>query len=306
MKGTWLLGGFAICAIVAACSDDEAAEPQIGSPEAVQSSDADGLLRDSLAAMEELNSYRQEFTFRPEGQPIVFLVDYADPGDYYERILEAPAAVRGPDFTGTVELILAGDKSYTRVCDEYPDNCDEWDGRERENQAAPSAGGLTTTVPETLGLVAIELVEGPRLIQPEEEDGASLNRIRGSLNLAQSIYENQKRVLEQSGPLEDCDVGVSSSEYRDGITITATPAPETCRPITVEEALAEQWESTDFEGVPLSTVDIWISSSDSRLHRIVIGTPGKAVADESAISDEDTFFESSFSHYNEVTVTAPE
>jgi hypothetical protein len=298
MKLTLLLGGFVIVSILAACSDEEAANPPIGmSSEALQS-DPEDLIRGSLATMAELESYRQEFTFRPEGEPIVFLVDYLAPSDYYERLLETP------DFAGAVELILVGDKLYTRSCDAYPDDCEGWEQHERQHQAPPSAGGLTTSFPETLGLVAVELAEGARVIANEETEGTDLIRIRGSLNLSRTVYENQKRVLEHGGTLEDCDVE-GSSEYRDGMTIEATPA-RTCRPISIEEALAEQFESTDFDAVPLSTIDVWVSLDDLRLDQIVIGTPGKAVADEEAISEEDTFFETSFSHFDEVSVTAPE
>ncbi len=37
--------------------------------------------------MAELDSYRMEFTFRPDGDALTFLVDHSVPNDYYERFL---------------------------------------------------------------------------------------------------------------------------------------------------------------------------------------------------------------------------
>ena len=49
--------------------------------------DATEAITRSIGAMAELDSYRMEFTFRPDGDALTFLVDHSVPNDYYERFL---------------------------------------------------------------------------------------------------------------------------------------------------------------------------------------------------------------------------
>lgn len=282
---------FIVVSIAFACSSGDVDQERTS----LSDIDPEDAITRSLAAMDDLTAYQMEFTFRPEGEPITFLVHYADPGDYYERLVEAPAGE-----TETFEIILLGDKTYLRHCDPHPDGCDEWEESDSSEDRAviPAAGGFTTVGPETLGLVAIEMTDKPRAIG----DDNGLAHLRGTVNLSRAIYENQRRLLEQAKDLGDCEqfpLG-SSSYYGTGTPIIVTPGPVTCRSITVEEALQKRWEGYDLDAGPPSEIDIWLSPKDFLVHGVAIKVSG----DESRESFH-PYFETSYSRFNEVTIEPP-
>jgi hypothetical protein len=267
------------------CTSDGGDIPEISSD--IDPGDA---IQRALVAMEELTSYRQEFTFRPSGEPVTLLADYADPGDYHERLLETG------DITETFEVILVGESTYAKYCDDYPDDCEEWE-ESAGRPVIPGAGGFTTVGPETLGLVALEQVVSPRAIKADQIEGEAVLHLRGSLNIARTVYENQRRALR---PGERFSETCRSSGSTGG-----TPSQTVCEDLTIEEYYEREAGGTDFEDVPPTTIDIWISTQDSLVRRVVIAK-GVLLAGTEEIPPTDRYFEVTYSRFNEVSVEAPE
>jgi hypothetical protein len=181
--------------VVGACSSDgenqdhptESQSPD----EATETVEATDMILRSVQAMEALSSFRMEFTFRPQGDPVKFLTDFARPNHYYERMIE-------PVEDGTFEIILYKDSIFGRECANYPDDCEDWNESkqtEDEPYPVPAGGGFTTVAPETLGITALEFIETPRILATQEADEATrLVHISGSIGLGELIIANQRRV----------------------------------------------------------------------------------------------------------------
>lgn len=241
----------------------------------------------SIEAMADLESYRMEFTFRPEGEELTFLADYSDPNDYYERFLgtlEIPT---------TFELVLHGDRAYGRQCENYPEVCMPWQ-EEDERPPVPGAGGLTSVAPETLGLTTLSLIEDGELLGMEDYNGSYAIHLRGSLILGKAILENKRSVY---GGIQDYWESCESVEVAGGPAAT-----ETCRTLSFEEYAQEEYGERDFDLEPRSPVHLWLSADDFRLHRLVIGQPGTSPDLPTPAS---TYFEVSYSHFNQVQVEPP-
>jgi hypothetical protein len=275
--------------IVTACSDEETGQREDSGETAPTSSDAARIIEESVTAMEALDSYRQHFTFRPEGRTATFLVDYADPKDWYERY---PASESGEAF----EIILLGDKGFGRSCEDYPDTCEPWSGPDERGPGdkVPGAGGFTTTAPEILGLSALESVRDAAILGSDDD---SLIHIEGSVKLAKLILDNQLRAYGDVEEYEEhCE---SSGRLSDGSRPTAT-----CTYLSFEEYLEKEHADTDFESEPDSPLHVWIARADFRVHRLVIGLPGGQLGQEP--DENERYFEVSYSDFNEVTIEAPE
>jgi len=283
MKQTYLPIALALLWFASACSS----EPDDAIPVPADFDSTDAIER-SLAAMEGLTSYRQEFTFRPSGEPVTLLTDYADPGDYHERLLATG------NITDTFEVILLSDSTYSRSCNDYPDDCEEWE-ESAGRPVIPGAGGFTTVGPETLGLVALEQTESPRAVKTDEIEGEALLHLRGSLNIGRTIYENQRAALRP---------GERFSETCRSSGGTGETSQTVCEDLTIEEYYEREAGGTDFEDTPATTIDIWISAQDYLVRRVVIAR-GALISGTEEISAEDRYFEVTYSHFNEVSVEAP-
>jgi hypothetical protein len=276
MSIRWWPAAVALAIAAMACSDSTETETEAP----LTLSDVPTTLERARASMNELDSYRQELSLSPEGEPITFLVDYAKPGNYYERLLEAP------DVESTVELVLADGSIYVRQCSDYPDGCEDWEFSDATS-GVPSLGGLTGVVPETLGLTAVGMIEDPTGAGTETVDGRELIRIRGSVNLPRAIYENQRPVFESATEFgETCETQIGTG---------ATPTT-VCREQTFEEAYEESYGNVDFDASPPSRVDVLVDGETLRIHQVVIGVPG---------NDEDTYLEVEYSDFNDVSIEVP-
>jgi len=278
LLGTWLVMIFGI-----ACSSGK--EEDIGPAVDFDSGDA---FERSAAAMAALESYHMEFTFRPKGEPLTFVVDYADPADYYERFLGTP------EVSETFELILYDGNTYGRQCDAYPDDCTQWQ-QSKEKLAVPGGFGLTTVAPETLGLTALAFADNPETMGAEDVEGTSLVHVRGSLRLGRTILENQRRVY---GNVEDYWESCESTEIFPG----DDQSPETCRTLSFEEYVEEEYSDVDFDLEPAAPVHIWLSPEDHIVHRLVIGHPGVPTDN---LEPESIYFEVDLSLFNQASVTPP-
>ncbi len=239
------------------CSESESNDAAAPEP-----SDISALIPRSLTAIESLHSYRMEITFSPEGEPLTTIADFAKPGDYHYifGLSDDPSEV--------AELIEVGDLSYSRLCENYPDDCEPWSLPE-ERFPISSLGGLTTFVPETLGFVTLELATDPTFIANEQFEGQTLFHLKASVNLSRAICENQLRALLAAEPQ---DVEAELASHR------------------------EECGQLNFEAVPPSAVDVWLFPADFRIHHLRIGIPG---------DEMDPYLEVDYSQFNEISIEAP-
>lgn len=247
----------------------------------VGSADAQQLLEDARDSMNALSSYRQELSLSPDGPPITISVDFVQPDAYYERFAQ------GSSEGGVVELIQADGLIYVRQCADYPRVCEDWESSEASAEV-PSLGGLTTVAPETFGLTALDMMTEPEILESESVDGQGLLRVRGSLNLARAIYENQRLAFQgDAGYGESCETHIEMG---------ATPAT-VCRERTFEEAYEEDYGEVDFDQAPSSRIEVLLNRGDRYVHSIKVSVP---------LADDDPYFESTYSNFNGVTIEVPD
>lgn len=251
----WTLPGLFLL-LLAACSASEQNDVVLPKP-----SDIPGLIASSLETMDDLDSYSMEITFSPEGEPFTTVADFAEPGDYryIVRLSDDPNEVG--------ELIEVGDLSYSRLCHNHPDDCEEWEQSERF--PVPSLGGLTTFVPETLGFVTLELATDPTFIANEQFEGQTLFHLKASVNLSRAICDNQLRAL-LAAETQAVEAELASHE--------------------------EECGQLNFEAVPPSAVDVWLFPTDFRIHHLRIGVPG---------DEMDPYLEIDYSRFNEISIEPP-
>lgn len=232
-----------------------------GSDDGEPISDPDGLVDRSLANMQALESYRMEMAFSPEGVDIPILVDY-DRDRYYELITDPS------DDGGKTELIAADGYVYVRFCEEDPERCEVWE-RSESTLPIPSLGGLTTTVPEILALVAVDLASNWH----QASTGGSGTTLSGEVNFLLAVEESRRRAL-LAGGLSEEEVDSSIQDQRDGR------------------------DPTEY---PLLRVDVTIDRQEQFLSLVTLTVP----ADEEAGTDDDVYFYAKYSRLNDVTVEPP-
>jgi hypothetical protein len=133
---------------------------------------------------------------------------------------------------------------------------------------APSLGGLTVSVPETLAFTAIELGTGWAMATL----GSGLQHFVGGVNLGLAVEENMRRAAFAAGFSEE----------------------------EVEAAIEEQrvdTESTPENAAP-SLIDVLVDPDDNRLIRVSFRIPTDS-------PPGDVNFDVVFSDFNEVTVEVP-
>ncbi len=278
---------FSVAAAVGCGSDDDEV------PASADNTNATSLVESAAQAMADLRSYRMEFSFRPEGEPVTFLVDYSDPGDYYERLVGAPETEE------SFELVLLGDDAHGRQCRHYPSDCEQWQQLD-ERPPVPGAGGFTTVAPETLGLTALDLTGNAEIVETVQINDTRLILVRGSVRLGATILENKRRVY---GQIDDYWKSCESTDIVvDGKT--SQSSEPTCRSLSFEEYVEEEYGDVSFDSEPLAPIHVWLSPDDSLVHRIAIGLPGTSRSDEPESAS--MYFDVTFSLFNEVMVGSPE
>ncbi len=306
---------------------------------AVETSDPRAIVDQALAAMTELDSYSTAYSLPIRQDDLreeaAWEVEFAVPDSYRFLLFGADGETErrcepslNPDGTGggqtcydvmtaitayTVdELVFVGEATYARQCNETDGVCDPW----REQPRGPFViGGPSEAFLPGWDLVALELADGLELVSEDEENGAKLLHVRGSVNQIRAIFENQRRVFTEAGITSfgsECTSRVTPQVVeieRDGdVAVVSTPASfasdgsfasdENCRELTFEESLERQEPELSYNDEHPNIIDVWVSPDDALIRRIELSVP---------LDDLD--FEGSFtikySLFNEVEIEAP-
>jgi len=241
------------------------------------------MVSEALSAMEGLRSYRLEMLFTSaEGQPVV--IEFAVP-DSYHFLIHAVQADEIEEPEGVYEVIMVGDKAYTRQCGDIEKACDPW--RQGPRPPVPIAGPSPSFAPGW-PLVALEMAQGLQVVGAEDVDGVEATYLRGTVNHIRAVRENERRVFTAAGITtfgKECEQSAGREEV--------------CRDLTFEENLAQQEPELSFYDENPSTIDAWVRE-DGLVLRIAVDIPPHDT------SDGVTGVAVEYSRFNEVTIEAPE
>ena len=260
---------------------------------AAPADDAAGLLRQSQAAMLELDSLQLEMTTQWEGREDTYRVVWQSPDSFHVLAPSVVAhyyeSVQEPEITdyGFVEAIAIADRLYTRQCAEENEDCQLWGEGLRDGTYVPAFAGQFLDPFWTIEILG--LMSDAQVVGQEEVDGVSSTRIQGRANITRAMIQSWRRAEEIRGPLywgQECtgrpaEAGAETQEECHSFTLEEYTA-------TYEETLRDQDEN------PL-LVEVWIGREDKLLRRLEFRT---AVAEEPGGSF-------TFSRFDEVTVEPP-
>jgi hypothetical protein len=183
-------------------------------------------ISNALRTMKSLDSYRMQITFSPIGAPVTSVAVY-DKGDYFERI---PADL---SVSGGAEYVYAGQYQYKRDCTGR-DTCGPWT-RTSDRPIIPSLAGTVNSIPETLGLTAVELASSWSLVP-----NATGVLLSGGVSISAATQENQKRAFIASGKTpEEADTLVQQlnenvpSQGTSVIEVTLSPDYQLIQNVTI-------------------------------------------------------------------------
>ncbi|HJX61612.1 MAG TPA: hypothetical protein VJ578_03485, partial [Dehalococcoidia bacterium] len=167
--------------------------------------DASTLLRQSGAAMLELDSFQFEYVTPSEEPDVTHRVLWQSPDSvhvlYPNRVGHYETG-QEPVITdqGFVEGILIGDRIYIRQCAAEGEDCQSWEqhARERIYMTGVHMGQLDPLW--TIDLLG--LVSGSQILGEGEVDGVACTRIRGRTDLVQATVQSMRRAEETRGPLD--------------------------------------------------------------------------------------------------------
>jgi len=252
--------------------------------------DAATLLRQSQAAMLDLDSLEAEMTSPWEGRELTYRVAWQRPDSFhilYPNLTVEYETEKDPVTTdhGLVEAIAIGERMYTRQCVEEGADCEPWGEGLRDGTYVPM-GAIELDPMWTIELLG--LVSDAQVVGQEEVDSVECTHIRGKANITQAMVQSWRRAEEIRGPLywgEECmmiDSDAGSSEE--------------CHATTLEEHVAMAEESARVQGQTQATVEVWVGQDDRLMRRLEFPVlPGV----------EPTPGSFTFSEFNEVTVEPP-
>jgi hypothetical protein len=268
-------GGLTLLLATVACDGGEPVETR---------QDPQNIVREALAAMESLRSYRLEMVFAgAEEQPVV--IEFEAPDDYHFLLYAMRATEGVEELEGVYEAIITGDKAYNRQCKDIDQECESWQQRPRPPVAI--AGPAPTFLPDW-PLVALEMAQDLQIIGTEEIDGLATTHLRGTVNHIRAVLENERRVFTAAGITsfgKECEHPVGGEEV--------------CRELTFEENLAQQEPTLSFYDENPSTIDAWVSE-DGPVRRIALRVPPHEAG------DEETAAAFEYSRFNDVEIEPPE
>ena len=247
--------------LVTACSS------QTGSAER----SPDSIVDKAVANMHSLSSFQYEMQFLPDSA--AFIVEFAFPDSYRFILLGNSSPVPTTPATGVIEVILAGDRSYGRQCEEIGTGCSPWEEEDRPD--LPIFGPSATFSPGW-DLLALEIAEGFVSLGTEEIDGNSLLHLGGSVNHIRAILQNLHRI--------SCP--------------NAEQETDTCDEPMFQEELGRNEPTLGFFDRNPTTIDLWVSE-DRLVQRIEFKVPPPEPDEEQAIVTFD------YSHFNDVVIEPP-
>lgn len=236
------------------------------------------------AAMADLDSYHVAFVFPLGPEEVRWEAEFASPNDYRfllfsaegetEEVCESynpPSGGQGQTCRDVLtnvtsrsvfETIMAGDKAYSRQCEDVGEQCEPW--QEGPRPQIPIAGPSPTYLPEW-PLVALEMAQPVEVVGGEEIDDVTFIHLHGTVNNLRAILENQRRVLTAAGITsfgEEC--------FEEASLPGAPPGEEICRKLTFEESLERQEPDLSFYDENPATIDIWISPDTFLVRRVAL------------------------------------
>jgi hypothetical protein len=280
--------------------------------------DAQTLLREAQAAMQELDSYRATITISGEGivgsgeaiesdwmapdsfrtvTPMFRVEGTGDCGRQKAGELRPPLCtdIRGETLEGYGDAVLVAGRWSGRWCQQRGSQCDQWE----VSDAGPlGIMGVTFTHAEWTK-TALTMVEEPQVVGEERIGELPTIHLRGQLNTAQSKVETARRAAESAGLQivgEEC-VEEERTPVPEGQT--AIPPTPTCRPVSAEEFLATWEEYIEGQRRGPEPLDVWIGVDDHLVRRFSTAAP----PDEPGEAERTVIIE--FSRFNEVAIEEP-
>jgi hypothetical protein len=265
-----------------------------GGDSGAQASDAVSLLRQSQAAMLALDSFQLDYTNPLEGSETTYRVVWESPDNLhvlypyvsaeYETGKEPVITDRGFD-----EVIVIGERAYTRWCAAGGQDCQPWEENARPRIYSSGSFGQYDPL-WTIDL--LRLMSDGRIVGREDVGGVASIRISGEASVVEATVYSLRRAEETRGPLD----------WGEECTAAATePAGETqekCHERTLDEYIATLEESAAEENMSgPGPVEVWVGEGDRRVRRLDLL---QSTAHELVVAASFTF-----SRFNEVTVQAP-
>ena len=257
-----------------------------------QAGDAATLLRQSRAAMLDLDSLQLQMTTQWEGREDTYRVAWQSPDSFHVLSPYVTAVYetgKDPVITdhGFVEAIAVGDRIYVRQCEAEDEDCQPWEESARDGLYVPAFAGEALDPMWTIDLLG--LVSNPQIVGQENVDGVACTRIGGSANIMRAMTQSWRRAEEIRGPLywgEECTGRA------------AEPGGETeedCHSLSLDEYIATYEDSLLEQDENPPSVEVWIGRDDKLMRRLEFRT---VLAEPPAGSF-------TFSQFDEVTVQPP-
>jgi len=257
--------------------------------------DAAALLRQSQAAMLELESFQFRMTDSWEGREVTYRLVWQRPDSFYvlSRNIVAESSSDNPELVitdyGFAEAIAVGDRIYFRQCATEGGDCESWLEGVRENIYVPGIAGEALDPFWSVELLG--LMSDAQIVGQEDVDGVPCVRVGGRANPMQARIQSWRREEEERGPIywgEDC----SSTTVEPG-----GESDEECQIETLGDFIATIEESSaGQQNEGLGPVEVLIGQNDKLLRRVEFPVLAGV---------EPTFGFFTFSRFDEVTVEAP-
>ena len=251
--------------------------------------DAATLLRQSQAAMLELDSFQFQVSARWAWGPLGYSVAWHRPDNFHVlfRLLEDQYDQDGRTIRddGFLETIAVGDAVYSRRCPAGGGGCEPWKEDLRDDIYVP---GLVSELEPMWGIELLGLMSDPEIVGQEDVEGVACTRVRGKVNILRAMIQSWRRAEENWGPMnwgEEC-TGAPSEP--------GSETQEQCHHTTLDEYIAMLEDPLRQQDLSPPSVEVWIGQEDGLLRRLQF-PQGEEPAEGSF----------TFSQFDEVTVEPP-
>jgi hypothetical protein len=256
--------------------------------------DAATLLRQSQAAMLELDSFQSRTTGLWETRVATYLVAWQSPDSFHVLFPvlgeESSSVHPGPWFAdeGFYEALAIGDAIYGRQCAAEGEGCQPWQESLRDSIYMPSPGpGMEPFWKIDL----LGLMSDAQIVGREDIEGVPCIHIRGRANLLRAMTQSWRRLEEIRGPIHWGDICSSAASEAGGQTQVE------CHARTLGDIVAEYERYVPDQDKNPRFFDVWVGRIDKLLRRLEF----TLMPDELGPGDSYTF-----SQFNEVDIQPPE